>query len=88
MCTSSWTPYQFPPNLNLSPTALSLFLVVRAPEKATRPQQTPHFSASEKRLSESFKQVSDRLEKVHKGLGEMQSIASGVGDLKKVLSSK
>ena len=40
----------------------------------------------EKRLSESFKQVSDRLEKVHKGLGEMQSIASGVGDLKKVLS--
>ena len=41
----------------------------------------------EKRLSESFKQVSDRLEKVHKGLGEMQSIASGVGDLKKVLSN-
>ena len=41
----------------------------------------------EKRLGESFKQVSDRLEKVHKGLGEMQSIASGVGDLKKVLSN-
>ena len=41
----------------------------------------------EKRLGESFKQVSERLEKVHKGLGEMQSIASGVGDLKKVLSN-
>jgi len=41
----------------------------------------------EKRLSESFKQVSERLEKVHKGLGEMQNIASGVGDLKKVLTN-
>ncbi|MGB1037440.1 MAG: DNA recombination protein RmuC [Bacteroidia bacterium] len=41
----------------------------------------------EKRLGESFKQVSDRLEQVHKGLGEMQSIATGVGDLKKVLSN-
>jgi DNA recombination protein RmuC len=41
----------------------------------------------EKRLSESFKQVSERLEQVHKGLGEMQNIASGVGDLKKVLSN-
>ena len=41
----------------------------------------------EKRLGESFKQVSERLEKVHKGLGEMQSIASGVGELKKVLSN-
>ena len=41
----------------------------------------------EKRLSESFKQVSERLELVHKGLGEMQNIASGVGDLKKVLSN-
>ncbi|RKY35522.1 MAG: DNA recombination protein RmuC [Candidatus Omnitrophota bacterium] len=41
----------------------------------------------EKRLGESFKQVSDRLEQVHKGLGEMQNIASGVGDLKKVLSN-
>jgi len=41
----------------------------------------------EKRLGESFKQVSERLEQVHKGLGEMQSIASGVGDLKKVLSN-
>ena len=41
----------------------------------------------EKRLGESFKQVSDRLEMVHKGLGEMQTIASGVGDLKKVLSN-
>jgi len=41
----------------------------------------------EKRIGESFKQVSDRLEQVHKGLGEMQTIASGVGDLKKVLSN-
>ncbi|MCJ8344865.1 DNA recombination protein RmuC [bacterium] len=41
----------------------------------------------EKRLGESFKLVSDRLEQVHKGLGEMQTLASGVGDLKKVLSN-
>lgn len=41
----------------------------------------------EKRLGESFKQVSDRLEQVHKGLGEMQTLATGVGDLKKVLSN-
>ena len=41
----------------------------------------------EKRLGESFKQVSDRLEQVHKGLGEMRNIATGVGDLKKVLSN-
>ena len=41
----------------------------------------------EKRLSASFKQVSERLEQVHKGLGEMQTLASGVGDLKKVLSN-
>ena len=41
----------------------------------------------EKRLGESFKLVSERLEQVHKGLGEMQNIASGVGDLKKVLTN-
>jgi len=41
----------------------------------------------EKRLGESFKMVSDRLEQVHKGLGEMQSLASGVGDLKRVLTN-
>ncbi|MDO9536460.1 MAG: DNA recombination protein RmuC [Bacillota bacterium] len=41
----------------------------------------------EKRLGESFKLVSDRLEQVHKGLGEMQSLAAGVGDLKKVLTN-
>ncbi len=41
----------------------------------------------EKRLGESFKIVSDRLELVHKGLGEMQTLATGVGDLKKVLSN-
>jgi DNA recombination protein RmuC len=44
-------------------------------------------STLEKRLSESFKQVSERLELVHKGLGEMQTLAAGVGDLKKVLSN-
>jgi DNA recombination protein RmuC len=41
----------------------------------------------EQRLGESFKQVSDRLEQVHKGLGEMQTLASGVGDLKRVLTN-
>ena len=41
----------------------------------------------EQRLGESFKLVSDRLEQVHRGLGEMQSLASGVGDLKRVLSN-
>ena len=41
----------------------------------------------EKRLGDSFKFVSDRLEAVHKGLGEMQTLASGVGDLKRVLSN-
>jgi DNA recombination protein RmuC len=41
----------------------------------------------EKRLGESFKQVSDRLEAVHKGLGEMQNLATGVGDLKRVLTN-
>ena len=41
----------------------------------------------EKRLGESFKQVSERLEQVHKGLGEMQTLAAGVGDLKRVLTN-
>ena len=41
----------------------------------------------EQRLGESFKQVADRLEQVHKGLGEMQSLAAGVGDLKHLLSN-
>lgn len=41
----------------------------------------------EKRLGESFKLVSERLEQVHRGLGEMQALASSVGDLKKVLSN-
>jgi DNA recombination protein RmuC len=44
-------------------------------------------STLEQRLGESFKQVSDRLEQVHKGLGEMQSLAAGVGDLKQVLTN-
>lgn len=44
-------------------------------------------STLERRISESFKVVSERLEQVHKGLGEMQSLAAGVGDLKKVLSN-
>ncbi len=42
-------------------------------------------STLEKRLSESFKLVSERLDLVHRGLGEMQDLAAGVGDLKKVL---
>jgi DNA recombination protein RmuC len=41
----------------------------------------------EKRLGESFALVSDRLEMVHKGLGEMQTLAIGVGDLKRVMSN-
>jgi DNA recombination protein RmuC len=41
----------------------------------------------EKRLGEAFKQVSERLEEVHKGLGEMQNLATGVGDLKRVLTN-
>ena len=41
----------------------------------------------EKRLGESFKQVSERLEQVYKGLGEMRNLATGVGDLKKVLTN-
>lgn len=41
----------------------------------------------DERLSQSFKVVSERLEQVYKGLGEMQSIATGVGDLKKILSN-
>lgn len=41
----------------------------------------------ERRLGESFKIVSDRLEQVHTGLGEMRTLATGVGDLKKVLTN-
>src|SRR3954468_8357767 len=41
----------------------------------------------EARLGESFKLVSERLEAVHKGLGDMQQLATGVGDLKRVLSN-
>ncbi|OYW72438.1 MAG: hypothetical protein B7Z37_24805 [Verrucomicrobia bacterium 12-59-8] len=44
-------------------------------------------STLDKRLGESFKQVSDRLEQVHTGLGEMKTLANGVGDLKKVLTN-
>ncbi len=44
-------------------------------------------STLEARLGESFKQVADRLEQVHKGLGEMQTLAQGVGDLKHLLSN-
>jgi DNA recombination protein RmuC len=41
----------------------------------------------EKRVGESFRQVSDRLEQVYKGLGEMRHLATGVGDLKRVLTN-
>jgi DNA recombination protein RmuC len=44
-------------------------------------------SALETRLGESFRLVSERLEQVHRGLGEMQALAQGVGDLKRVLSN-
>jgi DNA recombination protein RmuC len=44
-------------------------------------------STLERRLGESFKLVSDRLEAVQRGLGEMQTLANGVGDLKKVLAN-
>ncbi len=44
-------------------------------------------STLETRLGESFRAVSERLEQVHRGLGEMQALASGVGDLKKVLTN-
>ena len=41
----------------------------------------------EARLSESFKQVAERLEQVHQGLGHMKTLAQGVGDLQRVLSN-
>jgi DNA recombination protein RmuC len=41
----------------------------------------------EQRLGESFRQVAERLAEVHKGLGEMQNLAAGVGDLKRVLTN-
>lgn len=44
-------------------------------------------STLEARLTESFRQVSERLEQVHRGLGEMQGLAQGVGDLKRVLTN-
>src|SRR6266850_416253 len=44
-------------------------------------------SALEARLGESFRLVSERLEQVHRGLGEMQALAQGVGDLKRVLAN-
>jgi DNA recombination protein RmuC len=59
-------------------------------EKLERMRQTVDeklHATLEKRLSESFKIVSERLEQVHKGLGEMQVLAAGVGDLKRVLSN-
>jgi DNA recombination protein RmuC len=44
-------------------------------------------STLQTRLGESFKQVADRLEQVHRGLGEMQTLATGVGDLKHLLTN-
>ncbi|HPB30075.1 MAG TPA: DNA recombination protein RmuC [Candidatus Sumerlaeota bacterium] len=44
-------------------------------------------STLEKRLGESFRQVSERLEQVYRGLGEMHTLAAGVGDLKKILGN-
>ena len=44
-------------------------------------------SSLERRLGESFRQVSERLEQVHQGLGEMQNLAAGVGDLKRIFTN-
>ena len=44
-------------------------------------------STLEKRLGEAFKQVSERLEQVHQGLGDMRNLAADVGDLRKVLTN-
>ncbi len=59
-------------------------------EKLEKMRETVHeklHATLEKRLGESFKLVSERLDLVHKGLGEMQTLATGVGDLKKVLQN-
>lgn len=45
------------------------------------------YGTLDKRLGESFKRVDERLEQVHKGLGEMQNLAIGVGDLKRLLTN-
>jgi DNA recombination protein RmuC len=55
-------------------------------DNAQKLEQKLH-ATLEQRLGESFKLVSDRLEQVHKGLGEMQTLATGVGDLKRVLTN-
>jgi DNA recombination protein RmuC len=55
-------------------------------EMRTTVDEKLHFTL-EKRLGDSFKLVSERLEQVHKGLGEMQELATGVGDLKRVLTN-
>ena len=56
-------------------------------ERMRRTMDEQLFGTLEKRLGESFRQVSERLELVHRGLGEMQTLANGVGDLKRVLSN-
>ena len=62
-------------------------------ENTTKLEQMRHtvdeklHATLEQRLGQSFKLVSERLELVHKGLGEMQTLASGVGDLKRVLTN-
>tara|TARA_R110002049_G_scaffold2511_3_gene18387 strand:- start:859 stop:2208 length:1350 start_codon:yes stop_codon:yes gene_type:complete len=66
------------------------FLVKSTEEKLEKMRETVDeklHKTLEERLGQSFKLVSDRLEAVQKGLGEMQSLANGVGDLKKVLSN-
>jgi DNA recombination protein RmuC len=56
-------------------------------EKIRNTVETKLQETLEKRLGESFKLVSERLEQVHQGLGEMKNLAEGVGDLKKVLTN-
>jgi DNA recombination protein RmuC len=74
-------------------TAVEQRLRDRQQDNATKLDQMRHTvdeklqSTLETRLGESFRQVSERLEQVYKGLGEMQVLATGVGDLKRVLSN-
>ena len=60
----------------------------RSSTRCARPSTRSCRPRSTQRLGQSFKQVSDRLEQVHKGLGEMQTLAAGVGDLKRVLTQR
>src|SRR5438309_1011454 len=90
----SCTSPQVPRTLTLvrtrlsSPTPVARFCISPRPLCTSSSRSDTCLNDSlEQRLSESFKQVSDRLELVHKGLGEMQNLATGVGELKRVLTN-